>query len=56
MKRTISITLDSDVLERIRDFAEYDDRPVSQYINIILKRHIQRMDAQKNKDSKVNIE
>ena len=40
LKEKISITIDSDVLEKIKNFAENDDRSLSQYINIILKSHI----------------
>ena len=40
LKEKISITVDSDVLEKIRIFAENDDRSLSQYINILLKTHI----------------
>lgn len=40
LKEKISITIDEDVLEQIRIEAEYDDRSLSQYINIILKEHI----------------
>lgn len=40
LKEKISITIDSDVLEIIREEAEQDDRSLSQYINIILKEHI----------------
>lgn len=40
LKEKISITIDSDVLEKIRCEAEMDDRPLSQYINIILKKHL----------------
>ena len=40
LKEKISITVDSDVLEIIRNEAERDDRSLSQYINIILKKHI----------------
>lgn len=40
LKEKISITIDSDVLEIVRDEAERDDRSLSQYINIILKEHI----------------
>ena len=40
LKEKISITIDEDVLEQIRMEAEYDDRSLSQYINIILKEHI----------------
>lgn len=41
LKERISITIDSDVLEKIRDMAEYDGRPLSQYINLILKRFLE---------------
>ncbi len=40
LKEKISITIDSDILEKIRIQAENDDRSLSQYINIILKEHI----------------
>ena len=40
LKEKISITVDSDILEIIRNEAERDDRSLSQYINIILKKHI----------------
>lgn len=40
LKEKISITIDNDILEIIREEAEKDDRSLSQYINIILKEHI----------------
>ena len=40
LKEKISITIDSDILEILREEAEQDDRSLSQYINIILKEHI----------------
>lgn len=40
LKEKISITIDSDVLEKIKEAAERDDRSLSQYINIVLKQHI----------------
>ena len=40
LKEKISITVDSDILEIIRNEPERDDRSLSQYINIILKKHI----------------
>ena len=40
LKEKISITVDSDILEIIRNEAERDDRSLSQYINIILKKHL----------------
>ena len=40
LKNKVSITLDEDVNERIKQLAEKDDRSFSQYINIILKEHL----------------
>lgn len=42
LKEKISITIDCDILEKIREEAENDDRSLSQYINIILKQHIKK--------------
>lgn len=46
LKEKISITLDSTLLERIRCLAEYDDRSLSQYINLVLKKHLEELDKQ----------
>jgi len=40
LKESISITLDSDLLEELRKEAEKDDRSLSQYINLILKKYM----------------
>ena len=42
LKEKISITIDSDILVKLRLLAENDDRSLSQYINIILKEHINK--------------
>jgi hypothetical protein len=44
LKEKISITIDSDILEKVRDLAEYDDRSLSQYINIVLKKHLEELE------------
>ena len=44
LKEKISITIDSDLLEKVRDEAENDDRSLSQYINIVLKQHIKKLE------------
>ena len=38
-KEKISITIDGDILQKIREAAENDDRSLSQYINLVLKEH-----------------
>ena len=40
LKEKISITIDSDIVSRIKGLAEADDRSFSQYINMVLKEHI----------------
>jgi len=42
LKDKISITIDGDILEKIREKAEEDDRSLSQYINLVLKEHLKR--------------
>lgn len=37
LKTKVSITLDTDIIERLKILAEKDDRSFSQYINLILK-------------------
>lgn len=43
LKEKISITLDNDLLEKLREKAEEDDRSLSQYINIVLKKHLENL-------------
>lgn len=47
LKVKMSITLDGDIVHRIRELSEDDDRSVSQYINLVLKEHIAKRDAAK---------
>lgn len=42
IKERISITIDWDVLEKVKELAEEDDRSLSQYINLVLKEHLKR--------------
>ena len=39
-KDKVSITLDSDLIKRIKELAENDDRSFSQYINMVLREHV----------------
>lgn len=40
LKMKVSITLDEEVVLKIKKLAEIDDRSFSQYINCVLRRHI----------------
>ena len=42
LKQSISITLDSDIIAAVKVRAEDCDRSVSQYINLVLKEHLQK--------------
>ena len=47
LKERISITIDSDLLETLRRIADEDCRPLSQYINLVLRDHIRELEKQK---------
>ena len=44
LKEKISITIDSDLVERLRELSEQDERSLSQYINLVLKEHVKKAD------------
>ena len=48
LKEKLSITLDADLVEKLRRYSEEDDRSLSQYINVVLKRHIEAMEKESN--------
>ncbi len=48
LKEKISITIDGDLLEKLKLCAEADDRSLSQYINMVLKEHL------KNRETKTH--
>jgi hypothetical protein len=47
LKEKISITIDNDILIKLKEKAEYDDRSLSQYINLVLKQHLKDLDDKK---------
>lgn len=47
LKERISITLDSDLLEKLRVKAERDDRSLSSYINLVLRKYIEASESKK---------
>jgi hypothetical protein len=40
LKEKVSITLDSDIIKQLKVLAENCDRSLSQYINLVLKEHL----------------
>jgi predicted transcriptional regulator len=49
LKSKVSITLDEDIIERVKELAENDDRSFSQYINMVLKEWVNRIDGSTEK-------
>lgn len=45
LKNKVSITLDSDIIEKIKQLAEKDDRSFSQFINLVLKEYLNQKEA-----------
>ena len=41
LKEKISITIDSDLLKELKRQAEKDDRSLSQFINLVLRKYLE---------------
>ncbi len=44
LKNRVSLTLDEDIIEKIKQLAENDDRSFSQYVNMVLKEYLSKID------------
>ena len=42
LKKTVSISLDYPVLEKVKELAEQEDRSLSSYINLVLREHLEK--------------
>ncbi|MBQ8605206.1 MAG: toxin-antitoxin system protein [Clostridia bacterium] len=47
LKQKVSITLDENVIEKVKILSEECDRSFSQYINLVLKEHIKETEENK---------
>ena len=43
LKEKISITIDADLLNELKEEADKDERSLSQFINLILRKHIKEI-------------
>lgn len=43
VKEKISITLDWDLVDRLKVLAENDNRALSQYLNVVLREHVNKI-------------
>ncbi len=48
LKIKISLTLDENIVERIKELSEDSFRSFSQYVNLVLAEHIKEIDAKEN--------
>lgn len=44
LKEKVSITLDGDIIQKLKVLSEECDRSLSQYINLILKDYLKKME------------
>lgn len=44
LKQKVSVTLDEDIVKRVKDLAEEQQRSFSQYINLVLTEHLKELD------------
>lgn len=45
LKEKISITIDEDLLKKLRTLAENDERSLSQFINLVLKKYVDNLEV-----------
>lgn len=44
LKTQISITIDEPVYKKVKELADIDDRGVSSYINLVLRKHLAELE------------
>ena len=44
LKQKVSVTLDEDIVKRVKELADEAQRSFSQYINLILTEHLKNLD------------
>lgn len=47
LKKNISVSLDEPIIEKLKLLAEYEDRSLSSFINLILKEYLEKHDLPK---------
>ena len=48
LKQKVSITLDEDVIQKLKILSEDCDRSLSQYINLVLKEHLRELEKEES--------
>lgn len=44
LKQKVSVTLDEDIVKKVKDLAEEEQRSFSQYVNLVLTEHLKNLD------------
>ena len=44
LKQKVSVTLDEDIVKRVKDLADEEQRSFSQYVNLVLTEHLKKLD------------
>ena len=47
LKQKVSVTLDEDIVKRMKELADEEQRSFSQYINLVLTEHLKKLDENK---------
>ena len=47
LKQKVSVTLDEDIVKRVKELAEDEQRSFSQYVNLVLTEHLKKLDKNK---------
>lgn len=50
LKVKVSITLDEDIVSKVKALSEMEDRSFSQYVNLVLKHHVREKKENQNDD------
>lgn len=44
LKQKVSVTLDEDIVKKVKELAEEEQRSFSQYVNLVLTEHLKKLD------------
>lgn len=47
LRQKVSVTLDEDIVKRVKELAEEEQRSFSQYVNLVLTEHLKKLDKNK---------
>ena len=48
LKQKVSVTLDEDIVKRVKELADEEQRSFSQYVNLVLTEHLKKIDKNEN--------